>query len=88
MKDLLLEKKISNLLATLQKQSQNLKRLFDSNTPLYSMLKSTETLRRSLKRLDHLLIERFIKTNMYRYRYPGDRAKFIEEIIRLHRYCN
>ncbi len=87
MKNLLLEKKISNPLATLQKQSQNLRCLFEDNTPLSPLLRHTEILRRSLRRLDSLLIERFIKTNMHRYKYPGDRAKFIEEIVRLHRCC-
>lgn len=88
MKDQLLENKISNCLQTLQKQSRSLLRLFNGNTPLYPLLQHTAKLKKSLKRLDRLLIERFIKSNLYRYKYPGDRKEFIQEIIRLHRYCS
>lgn len=87
MKDLLLEKRISNHLATLQKQSRNLSRLFSTNPPLRSMLAHILKLRKSLNRLDHLLIEHFIKEGVPRYKYPGDREKFIQDIVRLHRYC-
>lgn len=87
MKDQLLEKKISNCLQALQKQSRNLLRLFDENAPLYYFLSHSAKLRKALTRLDHLLIERFIKENIRKYKYPGDRAKFIQDIVRLHRYC-
>ena len=88
MKNLSLEKKISNSLQTLQKQSRSLLRLFNDGAALYSLLQHTAKLKKSLKRLDHLLVERFIKSNLYRYKYPGDRAKFIQDIVRLHRYCS